>query len=246
MVRKLVIMLLLGTGICSQGCVQLYDCVDSQIIECRGKSVAKKAWKRHDDYWASEPHAKDFEKGFRAGYYAVMQGKGTRPPTLPPRKYWSSCNMKEDCRERMVAWFNGYASGANVAMGDGVDNLCRIVTAEELYRKPPTVAPELKRHHVAEEIDPVPTIIPEAPPEDKADTPPVPEQNLPPAPEKIEKINYSVIVPPPSSPNPNLHVLPPLPDDSPKRQPVTPYLQTLDLFDNALQVKKRQHHTDNN
>lgn len=127
--------MLICVSIGAQGCAQLYDTIDSRIIECRSKGVARKAWKSHADYWQNEIHEKDFSKGFQAGYFAVMQGKGTRPPTLPPRMYWSAWNMKEDCHQRTLAWFNGYHAGASVAVGDGVENLCRIVTADEIYRK---------------------------------------------------------------------------------------------------------------
>ncbi|MDB4732840.1 hypothetical protein OAF42_00205 [Planctomicrobium sp.] len=166
------------------------------------------------------------QEGFRSGYYAVMQGKGTRPPTLPPRKYWSACNMKEDCKARTLSWFNGYASGANVAMGDGVENHCRITTAEQLYRKPPTeISSELNHPSISpEELEPVePEPVP-------ALVPPVSPQETIPPPPLIEKISHEQTLPPNSSANT-------------KKLNQTQYIQTLDLFEHGTKIKKMSFQT---
>ncbi len=61
MLRDVAIVLLATASISSLGCVQFYDSIDEQIIECRQKKVAKKAWNRNSDYWENEIHKKDFE-----------------------------------------------------------------------------------------------------------------------------------------------------------------------------------------
>lgn len=226
MLRVVAIVLFATTSMSLLGCVQIYDSIDEQIIECRQKGVAKKAWKKNSDYWDNEIHKKDFGNGFRTGYYAVMQGKGTRPPTLPPRKYWSACNMKEDCKERTLSWFNGYASGANAALGDGVENHCRITTAEQLYRKAPAeISSEWSEPSSSPmELEPIePEPLPEL-------VPPVsPEQKNPPSP-LIEKISHTETLPPNSSANTT-------------SQTQSRYLQTLDLFEHGTKIKKMSYQT---
>lgn len=226
MSRILPIIVLTVASFASQGCVQIYDCIDNRIIECRSKGIAKKAWKKHEGYWTHEPHYKDFSGGFKEGYFAVMQGKGTRPPTLPPRKYWSAGNMKEDCHERTMAWFNGYHAGAAVAQGDGVENLCRIMTSEELYQRKKDQPPVDWNSSI---IETTPETLP--PVEVAPEMVPPTIDPVPPSPPALHDEKPMLAPPKPSEPIK-------LPEE-PKVQKIgTPHLRTLDLYQPGQRIKK--------
>lgn len=134
--RQVIHIIVLSTvSVSLLGCTQLRDCVDERLTDCRVGRYAHKAWERHEKYWRAEPFPKDFGKGFEAGYQAVMEGRGERPPSLPPRKYWNSMNIGERGKSRSLAWFNGYHAGANCALGDGVEDVMRITVAEQIYAR---------------------------------------------------------------------------------------------------------------
>lgn len=258
MLRMVLIVVLATAGMSSVGCVQIYDMIDYRIIECRSKGVAKKAWHNHADYWAEEVQIDDFEDGFRAGYLAVMEGKGTRPPTLPPRKYWSARNMKADCQERTRAWFNGYHSGAAVALGDGVESLCRITTSEQLLRRPksdssvdwshPLVEkPSQSQERDLKEYAPEPMLVPPATSE-PLPVPPIDSEPMSLPPTKSKAIQTPNSQSPPPMPVPPAPVKPPQPElpgevqriEHLEVQPIEKIrpLRTLDLYELDHQIKR--------
>ena len=116
----------------SSGCAHLYDPIDESISRICCQVEAAQTWHylRHDYSQVAYPH--HFGAGFRAGYVNVCRGRGTCPPTLPPKSYWKFWYRNPAGREKAVEWFNGFAAGAAAAVHDGHDVSGEIVTAPGL------------------------------------------------------------------------------------------------------------------
>ncbi|MBA4017515.1 MAG: hypothetical protein C0483_10115 [Pirellula sp.] len=70
-----------------------------------------------DAYWKSistgnapmlNCHYKD---GWREGYFDYSTGRRCKPPTLPPKKYWSSCYEGCEGQKAISEWYAGYQKG---------------------------------------------------------------------------------------------------------------------------------------
>jgi len=68
--------------------------------------------------WA--PLCKDFETGWRQGYYDVANGMDGQRPITPPRRYWAARYQSPAGQKQVEAWFAGYELGAAGAQRDGI------------------------------------------------------------------------------------------------------------------------------
>ena len=133
MVRKAALMLAVGVTLLS-GCYSLQTAFTDDMIAWRNYRAAQSAWwSCRDVYVDCEPNLYDFGLGFRAGYINVASGGNGCPPTLPPQRYWGPYYQSDCGREQVVAWYNGYAHGVELATADGMGNSNQIVTSMELY-----------------------------------------------------------------------------------------------------------------
>jgi hypothetical protein len=87
------------------------------------------AWWRVNDCYKDMDHGWHFSHGFRDGYMAAAEGgSDICIPSTPPRKYWGIHYQNCKGREKVNAWFEGYAHGILVASQDGVANYSMMPT----------------------------------------------------------------------------------------------------------------------
>lgn len=119
---------MIGISFGLSGC---YACLDeiheterAMLNRCRSHW----AWWRVDNCYGDVDHGSHFAKGFRDGYAATAEGGDVCVPSIPPRQYWKPCYQNGKGREKINAWFEGYAHGILVASQDGAANYSEIPT----------------------------------------------------------------------------------------------------------------------
>lgn len=156
--RCLVLLLTCVVSGCSAG--GCYDCLDEMTTGCHDHLTAKLAWHRCKGCYCEVEYIGDFRGGFIDGYTHVMGGGGCCRPTLPPRKYWSSCTRGGDINCRIVAWYNGWDAGVVQAMRDGMGS-GPVTTAADIFHTNTTYAvplPEDLRRQTGDESGLAPVI----------------------------------------------------------------------------------------
>ena len=53
----------------------------------------------------------DYSDGWREGYFDYSTGRRCKPPTLPPKKYWSTCYQGCEGQKKISEWYSGYQKG---------------------------------------------------------------------------------------------------------------------------------------
>jgi hypothetical protein len=67
---------------------------------------------------ACHPHAaSEFKYGFVQAYVDIALGSDGRPPAIPPERFWKTCNRHPDGHCEAGEWYEGYAAGAQRALG---------------------------------------------------------------------------------------------------------------------------------
>ncbi|MFO0896834.1 MAG: hypothetical protein U0836_05315 [Pirellulales bacterium] len=212
-------------------------CLDP-FIHHRNYRAAKVAWMTfgHADLGPWAPLCKDFETGWRQGYYDVAGGMDGQRPITPPRRYWAARYQTPAGEKQVEAWFAGYELGAAAAQRDGIGYWSFVPTSlgappqepiEEHgtvgYRVMPEERPNSSiTGRGAPYAEPVPAATPEPipprriPPELPTPAAPPTRREAPrPAPESTE--------PPSETPPPAVEAPPPAVDESPApSEPTTP------------------------
>lgn len=96
-------------------------CLDP-FIHHRNYRAAKVAWMSYGrgEIGPWGPLCKDFETGWRQGYYDVAGGMDGQRPITPPRRYWAARYQSPAGQKQVEAWFAGYELGAAAAQRDGI------------------------------------------------------------------------------------------------------------------------------
>jgi hypothetical protein len=123
--------LVLLLSLAANGCYTARDTLDDLSISCRNHALARRAW--HQSGWerVNLPHVEHFQDGFIAGYADVASGKSGCLPALPPRRYWDPSSLDAAGRQTSLAWYDGYAQGAECAQEDGVRGWSRLDGVEQ-------------------------------------------------------------------------------------------------------------------
>jgi len=118
--------LVLLLSVAANGCYATRDSLDDLSIYFHNRTYACQAW--HESGWkrVNPPHVEHFEDGFITGYVDVASGKSGSLPALPPRRYWNPSSLDSAGRQTSLAWYNGYAQGAQSAQEDGVRGWSRL------------------------------------------------------------------------------------------------------------------------
>jgi len=192
-VRRIVLVLAAGSGICFSGCYALLDdCYETEQIlvnDCR----AHAAWFRRDDCYRNVEHRFDFAGGFRDGYRATAEKGDHCLPLMPPRKYWKHCYQDCEGRRQIDAWYEGYAHGMLAANQDGVYENSQV----PFYGLPAYGAMQRAAHNVSLEESPDRGYVPEPMPmnnlpvDEAAPAPPVTGYSVP-APEPAHAVPESI------------------------------------------------------
>ena len=119
--------LALGLGLL----VMLSGCANIQEMQSRHwtKRLAAKAYKADPGTPRKGPVARDFERGWREGYYDVARGSDGQPPLLPPQSYWTFKYQNCEGAQKIASWYEGYLLGANAAHEDGIGQFNVIPTS---------------------------------------------------------------------------------------------------------------------
>ncbi len=102
-VRKWVLSALLLAP--ASGCSSLSDFHYEQTQQAR----ARAAWRAHGS--APNCYAKDYEAGWKDGFYDIATGGKGCPPLVAPCKYWAPEQILEDRDRARNAYYSGYQDG---------------------------------------------------------------------------------------------------------------------------------------
>jgi hypothetical protein len=76
------------------------------------KARARAAWRCVPDRVKQHCYPKDYEKGWKDGFYDVATGGKGCPPVVAPHEYWRPEQILEDCDNRRHAYYDGFQDGA--------------------------------------------------------------------------------------------------------------------------------------
>lgn len=103
------------------------------VIDCENSFVncyrAQQAWWDYNDDLSDLDHNWHVRKGFMDGYKETAENGPSSSsghcqneqclPLMPPRCYWKHCYQNCEGRQKIDAWYQGYAHGAMAASQDG-------------------------------------------------------------------------------------------------------------------------------
>lgn len=113
---------LLAGSIClSTGCIGAAGLQDWNYNRVN-RSRAATCWKSSFDREKRNELGRDFELGFKSGYFDLATGRDCRVPPVAPPKYWSANYQTCDAQACVQAWFRGYQSGVTAAQKCGLDS----------------------------------------------------------------------------------------------------------------------------
>lgn len=72
----------------------------------------------------------DYERGWRAGYLDVSEGRSGTPPVVPPHRYRTYKYQTGSGRQAAAAWYQGFTAGAAAAKCQGLDMANRVFAVE--------------------------------------------------------------------------------------------------------------------
>ncbi|GAB5403861.1 MAG: hypothetical protein Aurels2KO_20920 [Aureliella sp.] len=84
------------------------------------RSRAAKCFKASYDHDQRKALGRDFELGFKSGFFDLATGRDCRVPPVAPPKYWSASYQTCDSRACVESWFMGYQKGVVAAQGCGL------------------------------------------------------------------------------------------------------------------------------
>lgn len=154
--RARFLILLLGASLCGCAAVQDYNYCLAQ------KRNADLAWK--ENYGRIGHHcSKDYECGWKKGYFALSTGECDAPPPTPPHHYWSARFQCVDGANAIADWYSGWQDGATAAVQDGTPHWHQLPSS-------PIASPQHGEHsagggnffggHSSEEMPPIPKSLP--------------------------------------------------------------------------------------
>jgi len=84
------------------------------------RSRAAKSYR--ESYSAEQRHSlsRDFEDGFKKGYFDLATGRDCKVPPVAPPKYWSASYQSCETRGQVEDWFRGYQCGVASAQKCGL------------------------------------------------------------------------------------------------------------------------------
>jgi len=94
------------------GCASLTDFQYEQTQRSR----ARTAWRDHGKGFSIAGYSKDYECGWKDGFYDVATGGKGCPPVVAPCKYWKPSQILEDCDRARNAYYNGFQDGVACAL----------------------------------------------------------------------------------------------------------------------------------
>lgn len=91
------------------GCANLYD-VQYELSQ---KSRTRSAWRALPERAkANQNYPRDYERGWKDGFYDVTTGGTGCPPVVAPSCYWSPSQILDHCDNRRNEYYSGFQDGA--------------------------------------------------------------------------------------------------------------------------------------
>lgn len=111
---------LLACSVClSTGCMGAAGLQDWNYNRVN-RSRAAKCFKTAYDHDQRRELGRDFELGYKRGFFDLATGRDCRVPPVAPPKYWSASYQSCDTRTCVENWFLGYQKGVVAAQGCGL------------------------------------------------------------------------------------------------------------------------------
>jgi hypothetical protein len=94
------------------GCASLTDFHYEQTQRSR----ARAAWRDHGGHCKNSAYSRDYEAGWKDGFYDVATGGKGCPPVVAPCAYWKPSQILEDRDQARNAYYNGFQDGVACAL----------------------------------------------------------------------------------------------------------------------------------
>ena len=108
-VRLITILLGLSLGGCATVQDYRYNLVQRYRAECAYK----------DSNGVVSGCSRDYQDGWKQGYFDLSTGQCEEPPATPPHKYWNASYQSLEGRAIIEDWYSGWQDGATAAVQDG-------------------------------------------------------------------------------------------------------------------------------
>lgn len=105
-------------------------CTDEGLDHALKRTEARLAYTEPCDCSIPAGVGADYERGWRAGYLDVSEGRSGTPPVVPPHRYRTYKYQTGVGRQAAAAWYQGFAAGAAAAKCQGLDNANRVFAVE--------------------------------------------------------------------------------------------------------------------
>lgn len=103
--------LLLGITLC--GCATVQDYHYNLVQRHRADSAFKETYGTWSDC------SRDYQDGWKQGYYDLATGQCEELPATPPHKYWCADYQSVEGRAAIEDWYSGWQDGATASIQDG-------------------------------------------------------------------------------------------------------------------------------
>ena len=94
------------------GCASLTD----YKYEHTQRSRARSAWRDQGSNCKPNCYGKDYERGWKDGFYDVATGGKGCPPIVAPVSYWKPSQILEDCDRARNTYYSGFQDGVACAL----------------------------------------------------------------------------------------------------------------------------------
>jgi hypothetical protein len=103
---------LLAVCLCGCATVQDYHYCFTQHYR------ADAAWR---SYYGTVLHgcSRDYQDGWKRGYFDVSMGQCEDPPPVPPKRYWNASYQSLEGQAAIADWYSGWQDGAAAAATEG-------------------------------------------------------------------------------------------------------------------------------
>jgi len=105
-------------------------CYDEGIDHALKRTEARLAYAEPCDCPVPAGVGADYERGWRAGYLDVSEGRSGTPPVVAPHRYRTYKYQTGSGRQAAAAWYQGFAAGAAAAKCQGLDQANRVFSVE--------------------------------------------------------------------------------------------------------------------
>ena len=108
------------------GCACTDECVDTALKRTEARLAYGEACNCSPPCGMGD----DYERGWRAGYLDVSEGRSGTPPIVAPHRYRTYKYQTGSGKQAAAAWYQGFSAGAAAAKCQGLDQANRVFSVE--------------------------------------------------------------------------------------------------------------------